>query len=139
MKHITKILFFILLTSCGGHPKENTDYKKIIGNPIKITDNGFELEITQYDFPFKMDWNEADQACTAMGDGWRMPTVDELSLIFKYEDRVPEFRKENIYWSKSETEFENMVWMSGYKIGDMRTKKSDRNTFRAVRAKGDSK
>lgn len=52
-----------------------------------------------------------------------MQTVDELSILFKYEYRVPEFKKENIYWSRSEAEIEGMACMSGYKIGDMRTKK----------------
>jgi hypothetical protein len=75
-------------------PKNNTDYKKIIGKPIKIGD----LEITQYDFPKKMNWHDAKKACETLGDGWRLPTKDELnSSYFSQIDGV----YFNWYWSST--------------------------------------
>ena len=59
-------------------PKSNTDYKKIIGKPIKIGN----LEIAQYDFPEKMNWHDAKKACETLGDGWRLPTKDELNSSY---------------------------------------------------------
>ena len=28
-----------------------------------------------------MNWNEANSACLGLGNGWRLPTKDELNLI----------------------------------------------------------
>src|SRR5690606_35212507 len=54
--------------STKGEPKESV----IIGN----------LEIAGEDFPEKMGWGEAKQECQKMGDGWRLPTIDELFTIY---------------------------------------------------------
>jgi hypothetical protein len=130
MKNLFAFLILAIFTSCGGAPKENTDYKKIIGTPIKIEN----LEVAQYDFPFKMSWDEAYQASTAMGDGWRMPTVEELNTIFKNERRLKGFEKNRIYWSKSTDEINaNLVWTAGFLVGDMRSKKETTNDLRVVR------
>jgi len=132
MKYVFTFLLLALLTSCGGPPKENTDYNKIIGSPIKIEN----LEIAQYDFPFKMNWDEASQASTAIGDGWRIPTVEELNLIIRNERRIEGFKKERIYWSSSSVDFENdFFWTSGFLVGDLREKKSSLNDLRLVRTK----
>ena len=76
-------------------PKINTDYKKIIGKPIKIGD----LEITQYDFPKKMNWHDAKKACETLGDGWRLPTKDELNSLYLSPDKI--HQKGDYYWSSS--------------------------------------
>ena len=78
MKRLFAILLVTVLTSCGGSsssepawdeaieqsaalepPKSNTDYKNIIGKPIKLG-NG---EVTQYDFPKEMHWEDANKEC----------------------------------------------------------------------------
>ena len=50
----------------------------IIGKPIKIG----KLEVAQNDFPKTMFWNDAVKACTDLGKGWRLPTKDELNLLY---------------------------------------------------------
>jgi len=76
-------------------PKNNTDYKKIIGKPIKIGD----LEITQYDFPKKMNWHDAKKACETLGDGWRLPTKDELNSLYLIKYNI--HQKGDYYWSST--------------------------------------
>ena len=94
MKKLFAILLVTLLTSCGGSsssepaeateqtavlepPKSNTDYKNIIGKPIKFRN----IEVTQYDFPEQMKWENAKKACAALGEGWRLPSQDELYIL----------------------------------------------------------
>ena len=57
----------------------NTDYENIIGRPIKL-DN---LEVAQHDFPKSMNWDDAKAACAKLGEGWRLPTKDELNLLYQ--------------------------------------------------------
>ena len=53
--------------------------KKIIGNPIKIEN----LEVAQHDFPNRMTGDDAKAACAKLGEGWRLPTKDELNLLYQ--------------------------------------------------------
>jgi len=78
-------------------PSDNTDYKNIIGKPII-----FEyLEIAQYDFPERMDWNEANKACAELGKGWRLPTKEEIITLNKKKESIGYFAN-TFYWSSFE-------------------------------------
>ena len=107
MKKLFAILFVTVLTSCVTAlepPKSNTDYKNIIGKPIKIGN----LEIAQYDFPEKMNWHDAKKACETLGDGWRLPTKDELNSSYFSQIGGMAF---NWYWSST---LENYVRSNEY-------------------------
>jgi len=75
---------------------------KIIGTPIKIG----KLEVAEYDFPKTMKWNDAKIACAKLlgGGVWRLPTKDELNLMYQYKDEIGGFSSNNTYWSSSETD-----------------------------------
>jgi len=99
LKLITMLCFFVL-TSCGTsleRPKSNTDYKNIIGKPIKIGN----IEIAQYDFPEQMNWKDANKACAELGDGWRLPTKDELNTLYQNKNEIGNFTGD-VYWSSTE-------------------------------------
>jgi hypothetical protein len=49
-------------------------------------------------FEIKTDWHSAVSYCESLGNGWRLPTKDELTLIYKYEN---DFDKV-YYWSSTE-------------------------------------
>mgnify|MGYP000504039235 CR=1 FL=1 len=90
MKKLFAILLVTILTSCVtvlDPPKSNTDYKNIIGKPIKIGN----IEVAQYDFPVKMNWEDAKKACEALGDGWRLPTLFELNILYKNKVKIGGF------------------------------------------------
>jgi len=78
--------------------------KKIIGKPIRIE----HLEVAQNDFPKQMNWNEAKKACYALGSRWRLPTKDELNLLYTNRKKIGGFKKigdwtvTSYYWSSTE-------------------------------------
>lgn len=55
----------------------------------------------------KMNWYEAIEKVSELGDGWRLPTITELQLIWESEHKDL-FQKES-YWSSSEFE-SNYAW-----------------------------
>ena len=82
-------------------PKSNTDYKNIIGKPIKIGN----IEIAQYDFPDRMNWNDAKKACARLGAGWRLPTKDELNLLYENKGQIGHLGYWR-FWSSTESRTE---------------------------------
>ena len=50
---------------------------------IKNTKNGSIIQIAEFDFHSKMNYYDAINACKALGDGWRLPTISEAELIYK--------------------------------------------------------
>ena len=85
---------------------------KIIGTPIKIGN----LEVAQNDLP-KMNWSEAKKACANLGNGWRLPTKDELILMYKNKGKIRGFVF-NAYWSSSEDD-NGDVWVHSFNNGGM--------------------
>ena len=145
MKKLFAILLVTILTSCGGSsssepaeareqsaalepPKSNTDYKNIIGKSIKI---GI-LEIAQYDFPVTMNWNDAKKACEALGDGWRLPSLDELNYLHTNKVAIGVF-SDGFYWSSKETVNDD-AWGSFFFGSQTFKVKVDTNHVRAIRA-----
>jgi hypothetical protein len=92
-----KVLFFpMLLFFCFCFAQ---DAKVIIGKPIKIGN----LLVAQNDFPIGMMWDDANKTCAALGDGWRLPTKDELDTMYINKDKIGGFSN-NFYWSSKESE-----------------------------------
>jgi len=58
------------------------------------------LEIMTEDLG-RMDWMEATKACADLGDGWRLPTKDELNILYKNKDKIGGFAN-FFYWSSTE-------------------------------------
>jgi hypothetical protein len=77
-------------------------YTDIIGTPIKLNN----LEIAQHDFKNPMKYDEATYACNQLGDGWRLPTSDELKSIALSIDSIgsPGFCAGASYWSSTNYE-----------------------------------
>ena len=144
MKFFFAILLITLLTSCVTEPpKSNTDYKNIIGKPIKIGN----VEVAQYDFPDQMNWNDAEKACTELGTGWRLPNNDELELISENMNKILHENGNKIgwfangkYWSFTEDYLDRektplLAWYQDFgKDFQGNGIKQDRHYVRAVRA-----
>ena len=63
-----------------------------------------------------MDWYEAMEACADLGDGWRLPTKDELNVLYENKDKIGFFRSRNGYWSSTE-EGEHYAWAQDFDGG----------------------
>lgn len=89
------------------------------------------------------DWERAIQHCTEIdhfgfGD-WRLPTFDELFIIYSVEDYIPEKYKldfDQLYWSISTEKVPNTDYDSAWLISMYAGKKlfSSKTNFFNVRA-----
>ena len=44
--------------------------------------------VAQNRFSIKMSWEAANQAARSLGEGWRLPTIDELKLMGKNKAKL---------------------------------------------------
>ena len=106
------LLIVILLVSCSSPSDSYTpEQSKIIGTPNNIGN----FEVAQNDFPNQMNWNDAKKACEGLGNGWRLPTKDELNLMYENKDKIGGFAR-NGYWSSTEYDG-NGAWRQGFSNG----------------------
>lgn len=59
----------------------------------------------------KMTWDEAIKAVKTLGDGWRLPTIEECFMIYK--DKLI---SEAYYWSSAEYDY-NDAWFFFFNDG----------------------
>jgi len=92
----------------------------------KITIDGVDYQLTpiqkqkslilkqQFNFEIhpdelgKMTWDEAVEAVKKLGNGWRLPTILELHLIYNSELK-DNFKTDDYYWSSSEYD-SSLAW-----------------------------
>ncbi len=75
----------------------NSYSSSIIGKPIKIGN----FEVSQNNFPEYMSWYDAKNVCANLGNGWRLPTKDELWTMYLNRDKINN-SENNYYWSSTE-------------------------------------
>ena len=75
----------------------------------------------------EMNWEEAKKACADLGDGWRLPTIDELNQMFsKYENLLGGFKSKILWSSYSEDNNDNARSLDFFDFGfTNRTTKND--------------
>jgi hypothetical protein len=79
----------------------------------------------------KFTWEDAKEACATLGEGWRLPTREELHLIWLNKD---DSFAAAFYWSSSEDD-NNYAWLQLFNFGTQYTSlKITTNYVRAVRA-----
>jgi hypothetical protein len=105
------------------------DSSSIIGTSISLNPN---LEVSQYDFPEKLNWNDAQKFCADLGDNWKLPDEDELNILYQNKDQIGSF-KDEYYWSSRVSEiFEAIV--QDFEYGDIAPfQKTAKHFVRAVR------
>ena len=90
---IFQILILVILFFCGSAIAQTN----VIGNPIKIGN----LLVAQYDFPNKMNWEDATKSCSSLGSGWRLPTKNELNILYKNLGKIGNVANDG-YWTSTE-------------------------------------
>ena len=91
-----KLLFIPMLFACYLCIGQ-TDSASIIGESINLGN----LVVAQHVFPEGMSWDAAKRACKKLGRGWRLPTKDELNIMYQNKDSIGGFAN-TFYWSSSE-------------------------------------
>ena len=80
---------------------------------IKISQ---DLEVMTYDLG-KMGWDQAIIACAKLGDGWRLPTKDELNILYKNKNKIGGFSRKRVsYWSSTVYDYDS-PWVQGFRNG----------------------
>jgi len=115
-----KQVLFILLVfiSFNGFSQVQTVKLKKINLEVMKTDLG------------EMTWDDANKACEKLGEGWRLPTIDELQKIYKLKNKIGGF-KDDRYWSSTEGTNDNTKHKA---FGIGRTNPNDKNPINYVRA-----
>jgi hypothetical protein len=124
-----KRIFILSLLFVSYYATGQKDSASIIGKSIKIGN----IVVAQNDFPKRMNWYEAKRFCEALGNGWRLPTKDELNFLYLYKINNGGFRKGCCYWSSTEA-FDDNVWGQRFSSGrQFDGNKNHPNFVRAVR------
>jgi hypothetical protein len=97
--------------------------KSVIGKTYNL--NG--LEIAQFDFSDPMTYDEAVKACSKLGDGWRLPTKEEMEKIYENKDMLGGFVSpiyvsdnseffvdNNVYYWSGSSYGSDYVWVIGF-------------------------
>ena len=91
------------------------------------------LEVYPENAPVPMTWEKAVEYCKSLGEGWRLPTKDELNKMYENKDKLGGFG-EGWLWSSSQ--YANYyAWIQRFSdsIQDTNSKDS-RYAVRACRA-----
>ena len=123
MKSLLLIPFLFMFSMVIGQTVEShlKDVKKVIGTPFKL---GY-LEVAQNDFNANLNWNNAEAACEALGGDWRLPTKDELNLLYINKDKIGGF-EDDMYWSGTSYKINSNIssnikptkWVQYFNIGE---------------------
>ena len=112
----------------------------VFGQDVKTVKIG-DLEVMTEDLG-RMDWDDAKKACADLGDRWRLPTKDELNILYQNKDKIGGFEVEpggNYYWSSKEEYADwaedGLAWYQEFGSGEQKlVSKLDGCNVRAVRS-----
>ncbi|MBN2891375.1 MAG: DUF1566 domain-containing protein [Bacteroidales bacterium] len=68
----------------------------------EINIDGQKIELKHLGFNTPVDWYQAKKKCEEFGEGWRLPTISELKLIYKELHQKENFQPA-VYWSGTES------------------------------------
>ena len=91
-----------------------------------------KLELAPKDLVGKMTLQQAKDACRELGNGWRLPTIPELEIIFTdfHKNDKGGFKKKDCYWSGSISPDD---WVLAFDFSDGRSYINVENFLNRVR------
>ncbi len=92
----------------------------------------YNIEVMTTDLG-EMTLDNAKKACEKLGDGWRLPTIQELRFMFDKFDEIAGFEPK-AYWSSTESGLIG-TWTFSFYTGSASNEslKDDKYSVRAVR------
>ena len=139
MKILLYLGIILMFASCSSNESESA-----ASNESSVYVNGREvstikignLEVMTVDLEevIEMNWDDAMKACADLGGGWRLPTKDELNILYENKDKIGGFANE-YYWSSTESD-NNYAWFQDLEYGSQHVNlfKVSTGYVRAVRA-----
>ena len=91
MKYLIIILFTLLSNLLYSQNKNSIE--TLNADEIKVGN----LKVKRYDAG-KMSWDDAIIACEKIGEGWRLPTKQEMAVLYRKKAVIGGFEKDG-YWS----------------------------------------
>ena len=84
---------------------------------IKSPITGEWIQVAEHDFEYGMDWNRAKSVCNQLGNGWRLPSKQELRLMNEelHKKGHGNFNS-SLYWS-STVSILNFIWAFNFRRG----------------------
>ena len=129
MNKLIIILIIVTLTNCKGSEDSNnikvensSSKNNIVGDAFKIGD----LEVAQFDFHERMNWEDALKACKTLGDGWKLPSKEEMDFIYQNKDAISGLNLTSTadpnygggYWTSTEYEYDPQgAWVQDFHNG----------------------
>lgn len=123
------LLMFVAGILLNSENRKTSTITYSIGHPITLGN----LEVAQNDLPKEINWNVATKECTNLGDGWRLPTKDELNTLYENKDKIGGFAR-NSYWSSSKCSGDEMWYQSFINGGQASYGKKYKGSVRVVRS-----
>ena len=95
-----------------------------------IVEKNYKFELHPIISNNKLQWDDAVAYAKSLGDGWRLPTVEECFIM--HNNKVI---TEGVYWSSSENN-NNNAWNFNFNNGNAANYNNKTNTYfvRAVRS-----
>ena len=101
------LLFLPLCFGCGDSTSDESEVAKITIDNIEV----YKSDLGE------MTWTEAKTACSKLGSGWRLPTLDELKSLCENQEKIGGFTDRN-YWSSSIANYEGVEYPYGLYFDD---------------------
>ena len=127
-----------MLASCGSIESESSS-STVKSSSSTANEDGREvyaikignLEVMTEDLG-QMNWENAKKSCAALGDEWRLPTKDELNILYQNMDKIGASAYKT-YWSSAEDDI-NFAWAQSFTNGGQPSYSKNHTVFvRAVR------
>lgn len=109
MKKIASLFLFVFISVIGfsqSNSVKSTAQKSVLKNdvkkakPITNTITFGNLEIMKNDLGL-MNWPEAKEKVSKLGNGWRLPNIEELGILFENNEKIGGFAT-LYYWGINE-------------------------------------
>ena len=92
---IVLLVFMATITFAQNYNSDKVD-PNAPENTVKIP--GYEIYVKGTDEKSRMEYIVAKRACDSKGEGWRLPTIGELQIMYEYKDMFGNFKRE-YYWA----------------------------------------
>jgi hypothetical protein len=145
MKYLLFLIVIMItqidLSAQSNFRKKRHKYSELFSTELIISHplTGDRIEVASEDIEGEMNWFQAVRACSNLGQGWRLPTIEELKVIYSdiYLKGKGNFLKDRIYWSSTEIDNE-LAWIFYMDIGKafdiwVTSRKGNTSSVRPVR------